>query len=56
MLDSIYHMTLKLTKNHILGVKTSRFSHLLRNVIMDFITLRRVYSRQGNWGTVLPHP
>ena len=40
MLDSIYHMTLKLLKNHIFGVKTSRFCHLLRNVIMDAITLR----------------
>ena len=40
MLDSIYHMTLKLLKNHIFGVKTSSFCHLLRNVIMDFITLR----------------
>ena len=37
MLDSIYHMTLKLIKNRILGVKTSRFCHLLRNVIMDVI-------------------
>ena len=33
MLDSIYHMTLKLTKNRIFGVKTSIFCHLLRNVI-----------------------
>ena len=38
MLDSIYHMTLKLKKNHILGVKMSRFCHLLLNVIMDVIT------------------
>ena len=38
MLDSIYHMTLKLIKNHIFGVKTSRYCHLLRNVIMDIIT------------------
>ena len=38
MLDSIYHMTLKLLKNHIFGVKTSRFCHILRNVIMDVIT------------------
>ena len=38
MLDSIYHMTLKLIKNCILGAKTSRFCHLLRNVIMDVIT------------------
>ena len=37
MLDSIYHMTLKLIKNHIFGVKRSRFCHLLRNVIMDVI-------------------
>ena len=46
MLDSIYHMAFKLLKNHILlknrifGVETPRFCHLLRNVIMDVITLR----------------
>ena len=40
ILDSIYHMTLKLLKNHILVVKTSRFCHLLRNYIMDYIRLR----------------
>ena len=28
MLGSIYHMTLKLNKNRIFGVKTSRFCHL----------------------------
>ena len=39
MLDSIYHMTLKLLKITFFGVKTSRFCHLFRNVIMDFITL-----------------
>ena len=33
MLDSIYHMTIKLLKNHILGVKMSRFCQLLCNVI-----------------------
>ena len=38
MLDYIYHMTLKLLKNRIFGVKTSRFCHLLRNVIIDVIT------------------
>ena len=38
MLDSIYHMTLKLIKNHIFGVKMSRFFHLLGNIIMDIIT------------------
>ena len=32
-----YHMTLKLIKNCILGVKTSIFCHLLCNVIMDVI-------------------
>ena len=36
MLDSIYHMTLKLLQNRIFGIKTSRFCHLLRNVIMDY--------------------
>ena len=40
MLDSIYYMTLKLFKNHIFGIKTSIFCHLLRNVIMDVIVLR----------------
>ena len=42
MLDSIYHMTLKFLKNHIfrLSVKTSRFCHLLCNIIMDAIMLR----------------
>ena len=34
MLDSIYHMALKLIKNHIFGMKTSLFCHLVRNVIM----------------------
>ena len=39
MLDSIYHMKSKLLKNHIFGLKMSRFCHLLCNVIMDLITL-----------------
>ena len=38
MLDSIYHMGLKLIKNHIFGVKTSRICHLECNVIKDGIT------------------
>ena len=38
MLDSIYHMTLKLLKK-VLGMKTSRFCHLLCNVIINFIRL-----------------
>ena len=37
MLDSIYHKTLKLLKNRIIGVKSSIFCHLLLNVIMDVI-------------------
>ena len=41
MLDSIYHMTFKLLKNHIFGVKMSRMCHLLRNVIMVVITFPR---------------
>ena len=39
-LDSFYHLTLKLLKNHIFGVKTSSFCHPLRNVIMNVISLR----------------
>ena len=38
MLDSIYHMTLKILTFY--SVKMSRFCHFLRNVIMDVITLR----------------
>ena len=37
MLDSIYHMAFKLLKNHIFGVKISRFCHLLRNFIYKVI-------------------
>ena len=40
MLDSIYHRTLKLLKNRIFGVKTSRFCHILHNVMNDFIMSR----------------
>ena len=38
MLDTIYHH-IKYTLNLIFGVETSRFCHLLRNLIMDVITL-----------------
>ena len=34
MLDSIYHMVLKLREKWILGWKTSRFFRILYNVIM----------------------
>ena len=34
MLDSIDHMTLKLIKNDIFGVKTSRCCHLERSIII----------------------
>ena len=37
MLDSIYHMTLEYL-NCIFGVKTSRVSLILHNVIMDVMT------------------
>ena len=37
MLDFIYHITLKLIKNHIFGVNILRFCHLLRDVIMYII-------------------
>ena len=38
MLDNIYHMTFKLLKNHIFGVKTSGICLFMRNVIMVVIT------------------
>ena len=38
MLDSIYHMTLRLPSNLISGVKKIRFCHYVRNIIMDIIT------------------
>ena len=40
MLDSIYHMTLKLLKNQICGVKNIKICHILRNIVMDVITIR----------------
>ena len=40
MLDSIDHMELKILKNCIFGVETSRFSLVLRNIIMDFMTFQ----------------
>ena len=38
MLDSFYHMTFKILKNCIFGVKTSRFPLILCNIIIDVIT------------------
>ena len=38
MLYFIYHMTVKILKNCMFGVKTSRFSLYLRKVIIDVIT------------------
>ena len=39
MLDSIYHMALRLLRNPISGVKTLEFSHYVSNIIMDVITV-----------------
>ena len=38
MLNSIYYMALKLLTNHIFGMKTSRFCHLIRRVVKDVMT------------------
>ena len=38
LLDSIYHMTLRLLWNLISAVKTLYFCHYVRNVVMDVIT------------------
>ena len=40
MLDSIYHLTRKLIKTCIVGMKTAIFYHLLRNDIIYVFTLR----------------
>ena len=40
MFDYTYHVTLRILDTLILGVKMSRFCHLLRNVIVDGIALR----------------
>ena len=45
MLDSIYQMTL--IKNHIFGVKTSRFCHLLHNLIMDVMFTENLETTSG---------
>ena len=38
MLDSIYHMAANILTNCIFGVKTSRYSLILHNLIMNVIT------------------
>ena len=42
MLDSIYHMILKILKNCIFGVKMSRFSLILHNLIMDVLRSQKI--------------
>ena len=42
MLDSIYHRTLTLLKNHIFGIKMPAFCHVFRNVRMNVITSRYI--------------
>ena len=41
MLNSIHHMTFKLLKNCILGLKTTRFGHLLCNFIMALLNVTK---------------
>ena len=38
MLDSIYHMTLRILRNLISGVEMLQFCHYVHNVVMDVIT------------------
>ena len=49
MLDSIYHKTLKLIKNHIFGVKNARFCHLFRNIIMEVIFSPKICNLNHEW-------
>ena len=48
MLDSIYHMTLRLLLNLISGVKKISFCHYVRNVIMDIIMIYYVSRKSIN--------
>ena len=41
MLDSNYRMPIKLPKNRIFDMKTSRFYHIVRNIIMGVILALR---------------
>ena len=43
MLDSVYHMTLKLLKSGILDVNRSSFCHLLHNIILRRKSLVSIY-------------
>ena len=38
MLDSVYHMALRLLLNLISGVKSSDFCHYVRNIVKDIIS------------------
>ena len=42
MLDSIYHMTLRLLLNLIFAVKTLLFCHYVRSIVMDVITFPEI--------------
>ena len=56
MLDSIYHLTLKLLKNHIFGAQNTRFSYLLRRVkkVAQWLSGRELDSRPRGCGSE-PH-
>ena len=47
MLESIYHMTLKLLKNRIFSLKKIRLCNYARNVDIDVITLQNKYTTWG---------
>ena len=52
MLDSIYHMTLKVLRNHIFGVQSSKILPFIRKEVMDIIwalktCLRRFANNTG---------
>ena len=49
MLDSIYHMTLKLIKNYIFGVKTSRCCNLERSIIIMIMGVITIATKSVNY-------
>ena len=51
MLDSFYHLTLKLLGNLIFGMKILSFCHYIWNIVLNviYITLQNIYSISGLW-------
>ena len=55
MLDSIYHMTLKMHRNHISHVKTLRFCHVYITYYRRHLYVNHLWFMNFNtWGYITP--